>query len=60
MGYGIVRGQSVTLSDYVRFIDEIVIAIMIETESLVNEIEDALSVPGIDMVQFGPAISQFR
>lgn len=55
MGYGIVRGQPVTLADYAKFIDEIVIAIMIETESLVDEIEDALSVPGIDMVQFGPS-----
>lgn len=55
MGYGIVRGQPVTLADYAKFIDEIVIAIMIETESLVAEIEDALSVPGIDMVQFGPS-----
>lgn len=55
MGYGIVRGQPVTLADYVKFIDEIVIAIMIETESLVDEIEDVLSVPGIDMVQFGPS-----
>jgi 4-hydroxy-2-oxoheptanedioate aldolase len=55
MGYGIVRGQSVTLADYVKSIDEIVIVIMIETESLVDEIEDVLSVPGIDMVQFGPS-----
>jgi len=55
MGYGIVRGHPVTLADYAKFIDEIVIVIMIETESLVDEIEDALSVPGIDMVQFGPS-----
>jgi len=55
MGYGYVRGHPVTLADYTKFIDEIVIAIMIETQSLVDDIEEALSVPGIDMVQFGPS-----
>jgi len=55
MGYGIVRGQSVTLEDYVKYIDDIVIGIMIETKSLVDDIEEALSVSGIDMVQFGPS-----
>jgi 4-hydroxy-2-oxoheptanedioate aldolase len=54
MGYGIVRGQRVTLSDYVKFIDDIVIAIMIETKTLSDDIEEALSIPGIDMIQFGP------
>jgi len=55
MGYGTVRGQRVTLSDYVKFIDDIVIAIMIETKTLADDIEEALSIPGIDMVQFGPS-----
>lgn len=55
MGYGIVRGQPFTLKDYVKYIDDIVIAIMIETKSLVDDIEEALSTPGIDMVQFGPS-----
>jgi 2-keto-3-deoxy-L-rhamnonate aldolase RhmA len=54
-GYGRVRGTPTTLVDYVKFIDEIVIAIMIESKSLSDDIEEALSVPGIDMVQFGPA-----
>lgn len=54
-GYGKVRGQLTKLTDYVKFIDEIVIAIMIETKSLADDIEEALSIPGIDMVQFGPA-----
>lgn len=52
-GYGTVRGRPITLTDYVRHVDEIVIAVMIETKSLVDDIEEALSVPGIDMVQFG-------
>jgi 2-keto-3-deoxy-L-rhamnonate aldolase RhmA len=55
MGYGTVRGRHVTLSDYVKFIDEIVIAIKIETKTLADDIEEALSVPGIDMIQFGPS-----
>ena len=54
MGYGYVRGQPVTLADYVKYIDEVVIAIMIETKTLADDIEEALSYPGIDMVQFGP------
>ena len=54
MGYGLVGGRSVRHEEYVKYIDEIVIAIMIETKSLVDDIEEALSVPGIDMVQFGP------
>jgi 2-keto-3-deoxy-L-rhamnonate aldolase RhmA len=54
MGYGIVRGRTVTLPDYVKFIDDIVIAIMIETKTLADDIEEALAIPGIDMVQFGP------
>ena len=55
MGYGYVKGQPVTLADYVKHIDEIVIAIMIETKTLADDIEEALSVPGIDMIQFGPS-----
>jgi 4-hydroxy-2-oxoheptanedioate aldolase len=55
MGYGMVRGQRVTLQDYVKFINDIVIAIMIETKTLADDIEEALSLPGIDMVQFGPS-----
>ena len=57
MGYGIVRGQRVTLSDYMKFVDDVVIVIMIETKTLSDDIEEALSIPGIDMIQFGPTIS---
>jgi len=55
MGYGTVGGQPVTLADYVKHIDDIIIAIMIETKTLADDIEEALAIPGIDMVQFGPA-----
>ena len=54
-GYGTVRGQPVTLADYAKAIDEIVIAIMIESKTLADDIEEALSIPGIDMIQFGPS-----
>jgi 2-keto-3-deoxy-L-rhamnonate aldolase RhmA len=55
MGYGYVRGKQITLTDYVKYIDDIVIGIMIETKSLADDIEEVLSIPGIDMIQFGPS-----
>jgi 4-hydroxy-2-oxoheptanedioate aldolase len=36
-------------------LDKMVIALMIEKKSAVEELEAILAVPGIDMVQFGPA-----
>ena len=38
---------------YVDALNEIVIAIMVEKKSCVDDLEAILSVPGIDMVQFG-------
>jgi 4-hydroxy-2-oxoheptanedioate aldolase len=38
---------------YVDALDEVVIAIMVEKKSCVDDLEAILSVPGIDMVQFG-------
>lgn len=40
---------------FVEALDETVIALMIEKESAVENLESLLSVPGVDMVQFGPA-----
>ncbi len=40
---------------FVQALDETVIAIMVEKASLVEDLDAALSVKGIDMVQFGPA-----
>ncbi len=40
---------------FVKALDQAVIALMIEKASLVEDLDAALSVPGIDMVQFGPA-----
>lgn len=41
--------------EFVQALDDAVVAIMIEKESAVENLEDMLSVPGVDMVQFGPA-----
>ncbi len=40
---------------FVQSLDDAVIAIMIEKESAVENLEALLSVKGVDMVQFGPA-----
>ena len=40
--------------DFLDALDDAVIAIMIEKQSAVENLEEILSVPGVDMVQFGP------
>ncbi len=40
---------------YVEALDDIVVAIMIEKASTVENIDEILAVPGVDMVQWGPA-----
>lgn len=42
-------------ADYVKAMDDVVIAIMIEKKGAIDRLEEILSVEGIDMVQFGPA-----
>jgi len=41
--------------DYVQALRDIVIAVMIEKREAVENLEEILSVPGIDMVQWGPS-----
>ncbi len=41
--------------DYVSRIDDVVIALMIEKKSLMENLEDVLAIEGIDMIQFGPS-----
>ncbi len=41
-------------SDWVKRADEIVIAVMIERESLMHELDKVLRLDGLDMIQFGP------
>ena len=40
---------------YVDQLEDAVVALMIEKKSAIDDLENILSVPGIDMVQFGPA-----
>src|SRR5262245_20128592 len=40
---------------FVQALDDAVVALMIEKQSAVEDLEALLSVPGVDMVQFGPA-----
>ncbi len=40
---------------FVKALDDAVVALMIEKEQAVENLEDLLAVPGVDMVQFGPA-----
>lgn len=42
-------------TNYVKALDEAVIAIMVEKRECVEDLDNILSVPGIDMIQFGPA-----
>jgi 2-keto-3-deoxy-L-rhamnonate aldolase RhmA len=42
-------------AEFVRALDDAVVALMIEKDSAVANLEALLSVPGVDMVQFGPA-----
>ncbi|MDA0768739.1 MAG: aldolase/citrate lyase family protein [Chloroflexi bacterium] len=49
-GYG-----EATLTEYIDSLEDTVVALMIEKESAVQNLEEILSIGGIDMVQFGPA-----
>lgn len=40
--------------EYVKAMDEVIVALMIEKKEAVDNLEEILSVEGIDMVQFGP------
>ncbi len=48
------EGKQIPIKDYTRYLNEIVIAVMIERKTAVENLEEILSVEGIDMVQFGP------
>ncbi len=53
-GYGGYGGGN-TQAEWVKAMDEVVIAIMIEKKGAVENLEEILSVKGVDMVQFGPS-----
>jgi 2-keto-3-deoxy-L-rhamnonate aldolase RhmA len=47
-------GQAAS-ADYIRALKEIVVVLMIEKRSAVDNLDEILAVPGIDMIQWGPA-----
>ena len=53
MAGGRIRVDSQT--DYIQYYNDAVIVIMAEKRGAVENLEEILKVPGIDMVQFGPA-----
>jgi 2-keto-3-deoxy-L-rhamnonate aldolase RhmA len=57
-GYGMRRstgyGYGIQVADWTKAMDEVVIAIMIEKKGAIENLEEILSVEGVDMVQFGP------
>ena len=48
-------GADAASPDFVQAMEDAVIAVMVEKASAVENLEDFLSVKGVDMVQFGPA-----
>lgn len=58
-GVGMRRDVGVVLEAgspaFVDALDQVVVALMIEKESAVEQLEGILAVPGVDMVNFGPA-----
>ena len=48
-------GYSSGTVDYIEQQNNVVVAIMVEKKSLVDDLENVLAVDGIDMVQFGPS-----
>ena len=43
------------MEQWARAMDDVVIAIMIEKKGAIENLEEILSIKGVDMVQFGPA-----
>lgn len=58
-GYGMRRstgyGYGSSIEKWTKAMDEVVIAIMIEKKGAIEDLDEILSVEGVDMVQFGPA-----
>lgn len=48
-------GMDAGSSEFVRALEDAVVAVMIEKGSAVENLEEILAVDGVDMVQFGPA-----
>ncbi len=53
-GYGGLRGGSATI-DWVKEMNDVVVVVMIEKKGAMENLDEILSVKGVDMVQFGPS-----
>jgi 2-keto-3-deoxy-L-rhamnonate aldolase RhmA len=53
--FGRIMNKLSNLQEWVQYCNDVVIAIMIEKKPAVDNLEELLSVDGIDMVQWGPA-----
>ncbi len=42
-------------ADYITALEEIVVVVMIEKREAVEQLDEILAVPGLDMIQWGPA-----
>jgi 2-keto-3-deoxy-L-rhamnonate aldolase RhmA len=51
---GWINTRGIRRGDWVEVTDNIVIAIMLEKKTLMDELEDVLTIDGVDMIQFGP------
>jgi 2-keto-3-deoxy-L-rhamnonate aldolase RhmA len=47
-------GQAAS-ADYILSLEEIVVVLMIEKQAAVDNLDEILAVPGVDMIQWGPA-----
>ncbi len=48
-------GSTATAADVVKMCDDAVVALMVEKKQAVENLEEILSVKGVDLVQFGPS-----
>ena len=48
-------GYRMSIAEYVEALEDAVVALMIEKHSAVEQLEEILSIGGVDMVQFGPS-----
>ena len=56
---GRIAGYNLTLGygadkQFIKYCDDLVVAIMLEKKSLIDKIEDVVNMDGVDMVQYGP------
>jgi len=55
VGYGFMLGGNYGSEEWVKAMNDVVIAVMIEKKGAMENLEEILSVKDVDMVQFGPA-----